>query len=127
MVSRETQHHTTLKLYKLDIKKPQLCGFCHIILFTSVKNPDVTIEGVEYYFDENAVMQRGLVTRPDGNTYYYDENGALQRDVTVTIDGITYEVNKDGVAAAVEAPAPEAAGEPAEAAPQPEAAGEPAA
>lgn len=88
---------------------------------------DVTIEGVEYYFDENAVMQRGLVTRPDGNTYYYDENGALQRDVTVTIDGITYEVNKDGVAAAVEAPAPEAAGEPAEAAPQPEAAGEPAA
>ena len=74
---------------------------------------DVTIEGVEYYFDENAVMQRGLVTRPDGNTYYYDENGALQRDVTVTIDGITYEVNKDGVAAAVEAPAPEAAGEPA--------------
>ena len=72
-------------------------------------------------------MQRGLVTRPDGNTYYYDENGALQRDVTVTIDGITYEVNKDGVAAAVEAQAPEAAGEPAEAAPQPEAAGEPAA
>ena len=40
MVSRETQHHTTLKFYKLDIKKPQLCGFCHIILFTSVKNPD---------------------------------------------------------------------------------------
>ena len=39
MVSRETQHHTTLKFYKLDIKKPQLCGFCHIILFTSVKNP----------------------------------------------------------------------------------------
>lgn len=40
MVSRETQHHTTLKFYKLDIKKPQLCGFCHIILFTSVKNPE---------------------------------------------------------------------------------------
>ena len=39
MVSRETQHHTTLNFYKLDIKKPQLCGFCHIILFTSVKNP----------------------------------------------------------------------------------------
>jgi GH25 family lysozyme M1 (1,4-beta-N-acetylmuramidase) len=88
---------------------------------------DVTIEGVEYYFDENAVMQRGLVTRPDGNTYYYDENGALQRDVTVTIDGVTYEVNKNGVAAAVEASVPEAAGEPADAASQPEVAGEPAA
>ena len=39
MVSRETQYHTTLEFYKLDIKRPQLCGFCHIILFTSVKNP----------------------------------------------------------------------------------------
>lgn len=39
MVSCETQYHTTLEFYKLDIKRPQLCGFCHIILFTSVKNP----------------------------------------------------------------------------------------
>lgn len=72
---------------------------------------DVTIEGVEYFFDENAVMQTGLVPRPDGNTYYYDATGALQKNVTVEIDGITYEVNKNGVAAAVpEAePAPEAA------------------
>ncbi|MBD5457412.1 MAG: hypothetical protein HDR27_02435 [Lachnospiraceae bacterium] len=75
---------------------------------------DVTIEGVEYYFDENAVMQRGLVTRPDGNTYYYDENGALQKNVTVTVDGVAYEVNAKGVAAAV----PPAEPEPAEAAEQ---------
>ena len=27
---------------------------------------DVTIQGVEYWFDENAVMQTGLVTRPNG-------------------------------------------------------------
>ena len=59
---------------------------------------DVTIEGVDYYFDENAVMQRGLVVRPDGNTYYYDENGALQRNVTVTIDGVNYTVDQNGVA-----------------------------
>lgn len=81
---------------------------------------DVTIQGEEYYFDENAVMMRGLVTRPDGNVYYYDPTtGALQRNVTVTVEGVTYEVNEKGIAAAVdpEAPAeptPEAA--PAEAA-----------
>lgn len=70
---------------------------------------DVTIEGVEYFFDENAVMQTGLVLRPDGNTYYYDATGALQRNVTVEIDGITYEINENGAAAAVvaEEPAPE--------------------
>lgn len=68
---------------------------------------DVTIEGVEYYFDENAVMQRGLVTRPDGNTYYYDENGALQKNVTVTVDGVAYEVNAKGVAAAIPPAEPE--------------------
>ncbi len=74
---------------------------------------DVTIEGVEYFFDENAVMQTGLVSRPDGNTYYYDAAGALQKNVTVEVDGVTYEVNKNGVATAVpvEAPAEEAAAE----------------
>lgn len=64
---------------------------------------DVTIEGVEYYFDENAVMQTGLVLRPDGNTYYYDESGALQTNITVTVDNVVYEVNKKGVAASVPA------------------------
>ncbi len=59
---------------------------------------DVTIEGVDYYFDENAVMQRGLVVRPDGNTYYHDENGALQRNVTVTVEGVNYVVDQNGVA-----------------------------
>jgi GH25 family lysozyme M1 (1,4-beta-N-acetylmuramidase) len=63
---------------------------------------DVTIQGVEYYFDENAVMQTGLVARPDGNTYYYDETGALQKNVTVTVDGVNYEVNAKGVATAVQ-------------------------
>lgn len=63
---------------------------------------DVTIEGVEYYFDENAVMQTGLVTRPDGNTYYYDATGALQKNVTVTIDNVNYEVNANGIAAVVQ-------------------------
>lgn len=62
---------------------------------------DVTIQGVEYYFDENAVMQTGLVARPDGNTYYYDASGALQKNVTVTIDGVNYAVNKKGVATVV--------------------------
>ena len=73
----------------------------------------MTIEGVEYFFDENAVMQTGLVPRPDGNTYYYDAAGALQKNVTVEVDGVTYEVNKNGVATAVpvEAPAEEAAAE----------------
>lgn len=66
---------------------------------------DVTIQGVEYYFDENAVMQTGLVTRPDGNTYYYDVTGALQKNVTVNIDGTDYAVDKKGIATAV-APAP---------------------
>ena len=72
---------------------------------------DVTIEGVDYYFDENAVMQRGLVVRPDGNTYYHDENGALQRNVTVTIDGVNYTVDQNGVASvqAVSEPVPEEA------------------
>ena len=68
---------------------------------------DVTIEGVEYYFDENAVMQTGLVLRPDGNTYYYDATGALQKNVTVTIDDVVYEVNNKGIATVV--PADEAA------------------
>ena len=62
---------------------------------------DVTIQGVEYFFDENAVMQTGLVARPDGNTYYYDASGALQKNVTVTIDDVTYEVNKKGIATIV--------------------------
>lgn len=62
---------------------------------------DVTIQGVEYFFDENAVMQTGLVVRPDGNTYYYDASGALQKNVTVTVDGVTYEVNKKGIATIV--------------------------
>lgn len=70
---------------------------------------DVTIEGVEYYFDENAVMQRGLVTRPDGNTYYYDETGALQRGVTVTVEGVNYDVDQNGIAAVAAAPEPEPA------------------
>lgn len=61
---------------------------------------DVTIQGEEYWFDENAVMQTGLVTRPDGNTYYYDETGALQKNTTVTVDNVVYEVNKNGVATA---------------------------
>lgn len=78
---------------------------------------DVTIEGVEYYFDENAVMQRGLVARPDGNTYYYDENGALQRNVTVTVEGVNYTVDQNGVA--VVQPAEEPAGEPAAEEPAP--------
>lgn len=78
---------------------------------------DVTIEGQDYYFDENAVMQRGLVTRPDGNVYYYDPaTGALQRNVTVEVDGVSYAVNQNGIAAAAvpeepaapEEPAPEA-------------------
>ena len=64
---------------------------------------DVTIQGVEYYFDENAVMQTGLVLRPDGNTYYYDASGALQKNVTVTIDGVNYTVDKKGIATAVPA------------------------
>ena len=62
---------------------------------------DVTIQGVEYFFDENAVMQTGLVVRPDGNTYYYDASGALQKNVTVTVDDVTYEVNKKGIATIV--------------------------
>ncbi len=66
---------------------------------------DVTIEGQDYYFDENAVMQGGLVTRPDGSVYYYDpETGALQRNVTVTIDGVDYIVDGNGIAAPQEIP-----------------------
>ena len=64
---------------------------------------DVTIQGVEYFFDENAVMQTGLVVRPDGNTYYYDASGALQKNVTVTVDGIAYEVNKKGIVSVIPA------------------------
>lgn len=79
---------------------------------------DVTIEGVEYYFDENAVMQRGLVARPDGNTYYYDGNGALQKNVTVTVDGVNYDVDQRGVATAA-APVEPAAEVPAESAEAP--------
>ena len=74
---------------------------------------DVTIEGQDYYFDENAVMQRGLVTRPDGNIYYYDPaTGALQRNVTVNVDGTDYTVDGNGIAAVAAPPAepaPEAA------------------
>ncbi|RAZ37266.1 hypothetical protein DK853_48555, partial [Klebsiella oxytoca] len=59
----------------------------------------VTIDGQDYYFDENAVMQRGLITRSDGNLYYYDPaTGALQRNVTVTVDGVNYTVDGNGVA-----------------------------
>ena len=72
----------------------------------------VTIEGADYYFDENAVMQRGLVTMPDGVVYYYDVmTGALHRNVAVTVDGINYQVDQNGVAVPIAAealPAPEA-------------------
>ena len=61
MVSRETQHHTTLNFYKLDIKKPQLCGFCHIILFTSVKNPG----SVEYILGDTVYRRDKIVTAGD--------------------------------------------------------------
>lgn len=72
---------------------------------------DVTIEGQDYYFDENAVMQRGLVARPDGNVYYYDPaTGALQRNVTVNVDGTDYAVDGNGIAA-VSAPSAEPAPE----------------
>ena len=74
---------------------------------------DVTIEGQDYYFDENAVMQRGLVTRPDGNVYYYDPaTGALQRNVTVEVDGVSYAVNQNGSATAAAAEAPAAQEQP---------------
>lgn len=83
---------------------------------------DVTIEGQDYYFDENAVMQRGLVTRPDGNVYYYDpETGALQRNVTVTVDGVNYAVDGNGIAAPVEVEAPAETQEAAETQETPEA------
>lgn len=74
---------------------------------------DVTIEGQDYYFDENAVMQRGLVARPDGNVYYYDPaTGALQRNVTVEADGVSYEVNKNGIATATAPAEPEPEAQP---------------
>ena len=38
-VSGETQHHTTLKFYKFDIKKSQLCGLWKFIELISVKLP----------------------------------------------------------------------------------------
>ena len=67
---------------------------------------DVTIEGQDYYFDENAVMQRGLVTKPNGSLYYYDpDTGALQRNVTVNVDGTDYTVDGNGVAAVAAPPA----------------------
>ena len=62
----------------------------------------VTIEGADYYFDQNGVMQRGLVTMPDGVVYYYDVmTGALQRNVVVTVDGVNYQVDQNGVAAPI--------------------------
>ena len=66
----------------------------------------VTIEGADYYFDENSVMQRGLVTMPDGVVYYYDVmTGALQRNVVVTVDGVNYQVDGNGVAVPIVAEA----------------------
>ena len=59
----------------------------------------MTIEGQDYYFDANGVMQRGLVTRSDGNVCYYDPaTGAMQRNVTVTVDGTNYTVDGNGIA-----------------------------
>ena len=53
-----------------------------------------------------AVMQRGLVTRPDGNVYYYDPaTGALQRNVTVNVDGTDYTVDGDGIGSSASPPA----------------------
>ena len=58
-------------------------------------------------------MQRGLVTRPDGNVYYYDPaTGALQRNVTVEVDGVSYAVNQNGIATAAAAEAPAAQEQP---------------
>lgn len=66
----------------------------------------VTIEGADYYFDENCVMQRGLVTMPDGVIYYYDVmTGALQRNVVVTVEGVNYQVDQNGVAVPIVAEA----------------------
>ena len=58
----------------------------------------VTIEGQDYYFDANGVMQRGLVTRSDGNVCYYDPaTGAMQRNVAMTVEGQDYYFDANGV------------------------------
>ena len=75
---------------------------------------DVTIEGQDYYFADNGVMQTGLVTKPDGKQYYYDATGALIRSSEVTIDGVLYTTDKQGVATPVPVETPQQAAETAE-------------
>ena len=54
----------------------------------------VTIDGKRYYFDENGVMQTGLVKIGD-DFYYFDENGVMQTG-PVEINGKTLFFEEDG-------------------------------
>ena len=72
---------------------------------------DVTINGNDYYFGADGVMQTGLVTKPDGNMYFYDAAGALVKNQQTLAGDIIYVSDKKGVVTPVPvvAPQPEAA------------------
>lgn len=58
---------------------------------------DVTINGNDYYFGADGVMQTGLVTKPDGNMYFYDAAGALVKNQQTLAGDIIYVSDKKGV------------------------------
>lgn len=82
----------------------------------------VNIQGKNYYFDANGLMQRGLVGI-DGKIYlfgadgsmqygwytdasgmrYFDTDGSMVANTTRTIDGVEYVFDANGIAAAVPA------------------------
>ena len=72
---------------------------------------DVTINGSDYYFGVDGVMQTGLVTKPDGNMYFYDAAGALVKNQQTLAGDIIYVSDKKGVVTPVPVavPQPEAA------------------
>ena len=80
----------------------------------------VTIQGKNYYFDANGLMQRGLVP-VDGKIYlfgadgsmqygwytdaagmrYFGTDGAMVANATLTLDGIEYAFDANGIATVV--------------------------
>lgn len=68
---------------------------------------DVTINGNDYYFGADGVMQTGLVTKPDGNMYFYDAAGALVKNQQTLAGDIIYVSDKKGVVTPVPVPVPQ--------------------
>ena len=46
-----------------------------------------TIDGKQYYFDENGIIVKGLYKEINGNGYYFDKQGVMQKGKIINVNG----------------------------------------